>query len=319
MIAEIGSNHNQELSRAFELIDIAKESGADAVKFQSINLERLIDKKDITEDTRELFHYIELNEDWYEELFSYARKREIECISSPTYLESIPLLVRCGASYMKIASPQTYGFPELIKRVAKTGLPTIMSTGYCNDNEIERAVQYFNKNGDRDNLTLLHCISQYPTEIEKVNLLYIKRLQEKYQIPVGLSDHTKGISVAIGAAAIGAQVIEKHITISKKDVGPDHFFALEPDEFAKMVSGIREIELALGEGNKELTIFEKEYRDSLIMYPYANRKIKAGQTIKEEDIKYYRSKDKGISPWDVEEKLIGNKMSSDVEKDHKII
>lgn len=319
VIAEIGSNHNQDINRAYELIDAAKEAGADAVKFQSLNLEKLIDQQDITDDDRELFRHIELSEQWYDKLFAYTNKKEIECISAPTYLDAIPLLVHYGAHYIKIASPQTYGFPEVIKQVAQTGLKTIMSTGYCDEEEIDRAVSHFLKYGKRENLMLLHCVSQYPTEISNVNLRYMYHLKEKYQLPVGFSDHTEGISVAGGAAALGAKVIEKHITLSKKDEGPDHFFALEPEEFTQMVKQIREIEKALGKRQKELTSFEKDFRETVVMYPYANKRINAGQIIREEDISYYRSKQKGISPWEVDEKLIGKKIAREIKENSKLM
>ncbi len=317
IIAEIGSNHNQEISKAYELIDMAKEAGADAVKFQSINLEKLINKREITDSDRELFRQIELNEEWYGNLFSYTKKKEIECISSPTYLESVSMLIQHGAKYIKIASPQTWGFPEIIKRVAQSDLKAIMSTGYCDDTEIQRAVDYFLRYGNKDNLMILHCVSQYPTELSNVNLNYMFRLKEKYQIPVGLSDHTEGIAVAGAAVALGAKVIEKHITISRREKGPDHFFALEVNEFTEMVGQIRDIEKAMGNGKKELTEYEKEYRDSLIMYPYAKKRMEIGQIITENDIKYYRSKKKGISPWEVEERLIGKIVSSVVEEECK--
>lgn len=317
IIAEIGSNHNQDIHRAFELMELAKEAGADAVKFQSLQLGQLMDPQDITEEDVQLFEQIKLEEDWYERLFSYAKNRGIECISSPTYLEAVSLLKKCGSNCIKIASPQTYGFPALIKAVARTGIPTLMSTGYCDDAGIDRAVRLFKQYGDERNLTLLHCISQYPVEIQNVNLQYMIRLKERYQLPVGYSDHTLGNTAACAAVAMGAAVIEKHITLSRDENGPDHFFASEPGEFAEMVRQIRIIEQMQGTGEKELTEFETEFRESINMYPYAARNMQEGECIAESDITWYRSRQAGISPWEAENHLQGSRLTQDIQKGEK--
>lgn len=299
IIAEIGSNHDQSLDQALEMIRIAADCGADAVKFQSIHPDKLIrDKEQSTED-RQLFRAIQLKESWYPELFGYCKKVGILGFSAPTYLEAVPLLVNQGVRLLKIASPQTFGFPKLIQEVAQTNLPTLMSTGYCLWPEIQRAVDLFAEYGDLNNLTLLHCVSEYPTPYEHVNLRFMERLKQ-FHVNVGLSDHTLGTEVAVAAVARGATVIEKHLTISRTQRGPDHYFALEPEEFRNMVNQIRNIEQALGTGCKEsLTEFELEFRKNLVMYPCAAHPLKAGDKITEEDLCYYRSKNRGISPWDI--------------------
>lgn len=317
VIAEIGSNHNQDINCAFALMELAKQAGADAVKFQSIRLEKLIAQGDISEGDKALFDKIKLNEEWYERLFEQAKKLELECISAPTYLEAVSLLKNAGAKYIKIASPQTYGFPELIKQVAQTGLFTIMSTGYCEDEDIRRAVEVYKQYGDTGKLTLLHCVSQYPAKAENVNLSYMKKLQDIYQVEVGYSDHTIGIVAPIMAVTLGASIIEKHITISREEDGPDHFFALEPKEFKQMVTNIRDAEMMLGTGEKQLTDFEQNYRESVVMYPYADRDIHIGDTIAINDICYFRSKSAGMSPWKVEKNLIGKRAQMTVLKNHK--
>ncbi len=314
IIAEIGSNHNQDIYRAFELMELAKEAGADAVKFQSINMERLIAKEDQTQEAIQLFEQINLQEEWYDQIFSHAKKLRIECFSAPTYLEAIPLLQQYHPKYIKIASPQTYGHPELIKKVAQTGLKTIMSTGYCEEWEIDRAVQYYRTYGNPENLALLHCISHYPTEAAEVNLRYLNTMRNTYGVPVGFSDHTQGTAVALGAVALGAELLEKHITLSRQALGPDHFFAAEPDEFRDMVKAIRTLEQALGKEQKRITGYETEYRDSLTVYPYATRDMKSGAVVQEADVAYYRSSSPGISPWDTEEFLIGKELKTDVKK-----
>lgn len=312
IIAEIGSNHNQDINRAFELMEIAKDAGADAVKFQSINMNRLLSKELQTIENIRLFNKIKLAEDWYSRLFDYAKKLDIECISAPTYLEAVPLLLKYS-NYIKIASPQTYGYPKIIEEVAKSGVNTIMSTGYCEKIEIDRAVEKYLQFGDRSKLTLLHCISHYPTQDQEVNLRYIDLLKKRYNLPVGFSDHTLGSAISIAAVVAGAVMIEKHITISRNDNGPDHFFAIEPKEFKEMVSSIRRVEIALGSGESEknLTEYEVENRHSLIVYPHANRKLQKGHIVSSEDICYYRTLKEGSSPWKMNE-IIGKVLDRDI-------
>ncbi len=319
IIAEIGSNHDQDLKKAYELMDVAKEAGADAVKFQSIQIEKMIEKESMTAEMKSLYDKIQLREDWYQDIFSYAKKINIECLSAPTYLDAIPLLQKSGANYMKIASPQVYGFPRMIRCVAQTGLKTIMSTGYCEEPEIERAVRMYEKYGDKRNLTLLHCVSQYPTEPENVNLKYMVYLKDKMGVDIGLSDHTMGTAISIAAVSMGAKVIEKHITLSRASDGPDHFFALEPKEFSDMVLGIRSVELALGSDTKELTSFERDFRDSIVVYPYAKKNMMKGEVVEEDDIEYYRATSPGISPWLVDEMIIGKSLNKDLQKNEKFI
>lgn len=317
IIAEIGSNHNQDISRAFELMDMARDAGADAVKFQSLRLDRVIAPEDISREDRDLFDLIKLEEGWYRELFAYADKTGIACLSTPTYLEAVGLLQECGAKYIKIASPQTYGFPALIKCVARSGMYTFMSTGYCENREISRAVNLYRKYGNAEKLVLMHCVSEYPTASKDVNLSYMCRLHDEYQVEVGYSDHTLGITAPVMAAAMGASVIEKHITVSRDEQGPDHFFALEPHEFRQMVSSVREAELMKGSFEKEITKYERNMRDIFTAYPYAARDILTGEKVCEKDISYYRSKTKGMSPWDVDEHLLGRMLQSDVLKGQK--
>ncbi len=319
IIAEIGSNHNQDINRAFELMEIAKDAGADAVKFQSLRLDKLMAKKDISLDDKQLFAKIKLEEGWYDRLFKYAKELGIECISAPTYLEAIPLLLNCGAKYMKIASPQTYGYPQLIKEIAKADIPTFLSTGYCIMPEIKRAVELFEKYGNKDNLTVFHCIAEYPTEYSHVNLQYMNRIKELFGVKVGYSDHTMNNLAVCSAVAMGATAIEKHITINREDEGPDHFFAAEPHEFKEMVEQIRQIEDILGNGEKKLTEFETEFRNSIVMYPYAKKNIEKGEILREEDIEYYRSKTQGMSPWRIISECIDSPLKEDIIKGEKII
>lgn len=316
LIAEIGSNHNQDLSLALELIDAAAESGAQAVKFQSIRPDKLIYEPKMTEGDRRLLQKIQLDEEWYAPLFQRAKQKGIACFSAPTYLEAVDKLVESGAELMKIASPQTYGFPALIDAVAKTGLPTIMSTGYCLLPEIERAVQRFFRYGKPENLILLHCVSNYPTRPENANLRFMDTLRQAFPLPVGLSDHTPGWDVALAAVARGACVIEKHITFSRRMPGPDHHFALETAEFQEMAERIREVEAALGDGKKEsLTPFEKDFREKLDEYPFARKSILPGGVIQQDDVYYRRIPDNpSLTAWE-SEKVLGRRAAKKIEQD----
>lgn len=319
VIAEIGSNHNQDLSCALDLIDAAAESGAQAVKFQSIRPDRLVHPQQITRDDQALFEQIQLNEEWYAPLFARAAQKNVLCFSAPTYLEAVQLLADRGARLMKVASPQTYGFPQIIDAVARTELPVIMSTGYCEIPEISRAVDRFTAEGSKDNLLLLHCVSNYPTAPRDANLRFMDTLRERFRLPVGVSDHTLGWAVAVAAVARGASVIEKHITFSREQSGPDHHFALEIPEFKEMISQIREVESALGDGKKEeLTLFERDFRDSLIEYPFARTDLACGAVLRRDDIYFRRLKTGGgLSAWDCDA-LIGRKIRHAVKRDDPI-
>jgi len=240
IIAEIGSNHNQNIDTAKKLIDVAVEAGADAVKFQSIKYDKLYIQKENTE-MEKLFKKIQLRENWYKELFDYCRTKQILFFSAPTYIEAVDALEKVNVKLYKIASPQTATFPQLIERIAVLKKPIIMSTGYCTLEEIDRVVKIVKRIGN-NKLTLLHCISEYPTNPKEVNLKFIQTLKHVYKVPVGFSDHTLGWEIALAAVAIGADTIEKHLTLSRNQKGPDHFFALEPKEFKRMVKDIRTVE-----------------------------------------------------------------------------
>ncbi len=314
VIAEIGSNHNQDINLAYELIDAAVESGADAVKFQSIKADKIYRIEDLDSQFLEVLKAIELKEDWHHNLMEYCLKKNIMFFSCPTYLEVVDLLVQTGVKLMKIASPQTYGFPKLIEKVGLTGLPTIMSTGYCNYSEIERAVKLFEQTGNKK-LILLHCVSNYPTPYDNVNLNFIETLSRMFNVVTGFSDHTLDYHVTIAAVTKGAKVIEKHFTLSRNMKGPDHFLALEPKEFKEMVKCIRDVEKALGDTHKPgLMPFEVSFRDEIEMKIFASKDIVEGQKFRQEDIMYLRSrKGLGISAWQ-EDIIIGRKMSRSVKK-----
>lgn len=226
IIAEAGSNHDGSLEQAFSLIDIAADAGADAVKFQCLE---------------------PLKREWLPELQKYATQEEIDFLVTPFDVEAVEVLDELDVPAIKIASPEIVNL-ELVEAVAKTRRSTILSTGMADGVEILDAVQLFDH---RTELALLQCTTAYPAPYEKVNLRAMDGLRLiGSDCPVGLSDHSLGIAIPIAAAALGARIIEKHFTLDRSLEGPDHSYALEPDELKSMVEGIRQVQLALGNGVK---------------------------------------------------------------------
>jgi len=298
IIAEVGSNHNGSLEQAKKLIDVAVESGADAVKFQAIRYDELyIPEKD--SEVKRLFDQIELKEEWLEELSVYCDKRGILFFATPTYLRAVDILEKLDVKLYKIASPQTATFPQLIEKIAMLKKPIIMSTGCCMLEEIDRAVKLVEKTGN-EKLALLHCISEYPTKPETANLKFIQTLKQAYNMPVGFSDHTLGWEVAIAAVAMGAEIIEKHITLSRDQKAPDHFFSLEPHEFKKMITDIRAVEKSIGTGQKsQITENETEVLNKIRMKAITKRNIPKGTKLDKNKDLIFRRNTKGIDAWEI--------------------
>jgi len=257
IIAEAGSNHNRNLKIAFELIDVAAEACADAVKFQTFSAETIVSKWD-SELTRidfagekkmfDLYKKIELPRSWQKTLFDYATEKQITFLSTPFDENAVDELYHIGVSAYKIASFEINHFP-LLKHVAKTGKPVLISTGMASLGEIEEAIVVLNDAGC-DQIALFHCGISYPMDPKEVNLKAMDTMRHAYRCPVGYSDHTLGIEVSLAAVARRAKLIEKHCTLDRGLPGPDHGFALEPGELSAMVSGIRTVESALGNGEK---------------------------------------------------------------------
>jgi len=245
VIAEIGQNHNCKMSDARKLIDVAVDAGADAVKFQ------LLRNVDFNVPSLHFFNAV----------FKYCKEREIIAFASTNNLKDIDVLEEFDVQLHKIASPQTANNGYHIQKIAKLDKPVIMSTGYCDEVMVDKVISLVARHNRK--LAVLHCVSEYPARPSVMNLQYIKVLQEYYEIPVGLSDHTLGWHISLAAVAMGADIIEKHITLDKNQEGPDHPFALEPYEFKRMVKEIREIEDAFGNGCKEITEREQEILESI--------------------------------------------------------
>lgn len=262
IIAEAGVNHNGELHLAKKLIDGAVDAGADAVKFQTFKAARLVcehasqaeyQKVNTGEKTTqlEMLRNYELAEESHRTLIAYARQKGILFLSSPFDFESIDLLDRLGLKILKIPSGEINNLPYL-RKIGGLGKELILSSGMADLGEIEDALDVLEDSGTPlERITVLHCNTEYPTPFEDVNLMAIRTIAEAFRVKVGYSDHTLGLEVPIAAVALGAEVIEKHLTLDQDMEGPDHKASMEPHDFKKMVRAIRNIERALGDGIKK--------------------------------------------------------------------
>ena len=274
IIAEVGSNHNQDFDLAMKLVDVAAEAKADAVKFQTYSAETLYSKKTPEfsylkgQNVYDLMESIEFPRDWQQELAEYANKKGITFLSTPFDYAAVDELDEIGVPAFKFASFEITDL-ELLKYTASKQKKMIISTGMADLDEIEDAINTVRSVGN-DDIVLLHCNSLYPTPPEVVNLRAIATMREAFDLPVGFSDHTLGIHISLAAVAMGACVIEKHFTLDRSLPGPDHSFAIEPDELKEMVRCIREIDKAKGSGIKERSELENGE-----MYTKARRSIHA--------------------------------------------
>ena len=311
IIAEAGVNHNGSMSMAKKLIVAAKECGVDYVKFQTTKSPESItsrfakmaeyQKKNLQQDESqlEMLRKILLRMEDFGELSDYCQILGVNFMSTPFDLDSIDYLAGLKMDYWKIPSGEITNLPYL-RRIAKQGMPVIMSTGMCNMADIEAAMNVLTKGGlSLEQISLLHCNTEYPTPFEDVNLRAMQTLKQHFGVRVGYSDHTKGIEVPIAAVAMGAEIIEKHFTLDKTLPGPDHVASLDPKELKAMVEAIRNIEKAIGTGIKQVSLSEQKNiaiaRKSII----AARDIKKGETFTEDNITVKRP-GSGISPmhWD---------------------
>ena len=295
IIAEAGVNHNGSLKIAKKLVDEAKECGADAIKFQTFKADNLVIKtlekaeyqKNTTtfkETQYELLKKLELDIDSHKKIIKYCKEKGILFLSSAFDSQSIELLKELGLKIFKIPSGEINNLPYL-RKIGRLKKKVILSTGMSTLGEIKYALDVLNKNGTKkDNITVLHCNTEYPTPFEDVNLLAMIEIKNKFNVKVGYSDHTLGIEVGIAAVALGAEVIEKHFTLDRNMEGPDHKASLEPAEFKQMVKSIRNIEKALGDGNKKPSKSELKNiniaRKSLV----AAKTIKKGERFTEENM-----------------------------------
>lgn len=288
IIADIGSNHKQDLSLAKESIDAATESGADAIKFQSINLKSMYFNPD--KNTADFVKRLEFPEDWHQILNEYCKKKGIVFFSSPTYMSSVDLLEEIDVPIYKLASAQIGTFPQIVERVAMLDKPTIFSTGIANYDQVIKAVKIFENAGNKKYM-ILHCNSLYPAPPEIVNLPLMETYRSMFDCPVGFSDHTDGIHIPTAAVVAGAQLVEKHFTLDKKFDTPDSTsFAADPKEFANLVNNIREVEKSLIKQKPRLEIQKEEekFKKSILYRAVLNKNISKGSLIRAEDLKYLR-------------------------------
>jgi len=285
IIAEAGVNHNGELDLAFKLVDAAAEAGVDAVKFQTFRPESLVTRQARKAEYQEqqnsegktqfeMLKLLELSGEAFEKIYQYCSERNILFLSTPFDYESVDLLDRLGVAAFKIGSGEVTNLPFL-RAIAARQKPVILSTGMSTLSEAEDAVMAIEGEGNKQ-IAVLHCTSNYPTDPKNVNLRAMKTLGTAFQYPVGYSDHTQGTDIPVAAVALGACIIEKHMTLDRNMPGPDHKASMEPLEMKAMVESIRKVEAALGSGRKTPTSTELDViqvaRRSLV----AARDIPAG-------------------------------------------
>jgi N,N'-diacetyllegionaminate synthase len=328
IIAEVGVNHNGSLQMARELIDIAADVGADAVKFQTFDAAKLVrpgaEKAEYQKqqtgdgDQKDMLQALQLSDSEHVELATHCDAKGVEFMSTPFDLDAADFLKSIGVKRMKLPSGDIDNFP-MLRKMAALDLPIIMSTGMADMDEVRSAKDCIEAEWDRlnvmqernDRLVILHCTSNYPTEPVNVNLQAMVTMGRELDCPIGYSDHSCGTAVAVGAVALGAVVIEKHITLDKALPGPDHAASLDPIEFKSLVEQIRAIEAAIGSGVKAPRPSELAVRSLVRRSISVARNLSAGATIHKDDLIMLRPAD-GISPAHIDE-VIGAKTSRAIE------
>lgn len=320
IIAEIGVNHNGSVDLAKTMIKSASMCGVDAVKFQTFVSEDLVTKNTKTAEYQEnntnensqleMLKKLELSFDDFHELKRYAEDCGVIFLSSPFDFKSVDLLEKLNVSLYKLGSGELTNF-ELIDYVLKTNKPLILSTGMASLEEIKET---YNHIKNKDNLVILHCITGYPTSFEEANLNFIKTLQNELDVPIGFSDHSPGIELPIAAVALGVCVVEKHFTLDKTLEGPDHKASLNPDEFKAMVSAIRNVEVAMGDGVRRFSKNEKEIKQVARKSIILNENVQKGTVLKREMLSIKRP-GTGISPKYIDD-VIGKTVIADLNINH---
>ncbi|MDP2939778.1 MAG: N-acetylneuraminate synthase [Candidatus Omnitrophota bacterium] len=327
IIAEAGVNHNGSLVIATRLVDAAEKSGVDAIKFQTFRVENIATinspkaayQKKTSRDMQsqfEMLKKLQLNINAHRKLIDYCKKKKIMFLSSAFDLESIDLLRHLGQQLFKIPSGEITNLP-LLRKIGGLKKKIILSTGMATLDEIKNTLAVLIKAGTKkEDITVLHCNTEYPTSMEDVNLRAMLSMRDIFKVNVGYSDHTLGIEVPIAAVALGASVIEKHFTLKRNMKGPDHKASLEPKELKQMVNSIRNIEKALGNRIKRPSKSEIKNRDIVRKSIVAAKSIKKGERFDEINITVKRPA-RGISPmkWD---EVIGLRARKDFKEDELI-
>lgn len=319
VIAEAGSNHNGELATAKELIDVAVEAGADAVKFQTFRAEDLYVEEsgevEYLDDDRSIYDIIESMEmpyEWIPTLHEYCHERGVQFLSTPFDERSARELEEYVPAW-KVASYTSSHIPFL-RHLASTGKPIVMSTGAHELDDIRESVSTLQNAGVAD-LVLLQCVAAYPTPLSEINVSVVETLAEEFDVPSGLSDHTLDpVTAPAAAVALGGCVVEKHFTLDKTMDGPDHEFALEPDELQRMIAAVRDTERALGGGEKRVLDVEQELHDKARRSIQAVTTIEPGERLTEENVRVLRpgERRRGLDPKFYEE-IIGKRAACEIE------
>lgn len=328
IIAEAGVNHNGSLDLAKKLIDEAAIAGVDFIKFQTFKAEKLVSRSAKQAEYQQrnigktgdsqytMLKHLELNANQHEELIAYCQKKNIQFFSTAFDMDSINYLHSLNLGLWKIPSGEITNYPYL-KKIAQYKEPVILSTGMCDLSDIAAAFQVLLDNGlEKEQITILHCNTEYPTPMEDVNLRAMLEIKKKFGVNIGYSDHTEGIEVPIAAVALGATVIEKHFTLDRNMEGPDHKASLEPQELRAMVQSIRNIELALGDGHKVVSASEQKNVEIARKSIVAACNIQKGEMLTEKNLTVKRPGN-GISPmlW---EKVIGTYAHRDYQEEDLI-
>lgn len=328
IIAEAGVNHNGSIDLAKQLNIEAKRSGADFVKYQTSEKPETViskyakmaeyQKKNIGQEESQLdmVKKLKLSFSDFDEIKAHADGIGIKFLSTPFDLKSVDFLANMGVEYMKVPSGEITNLPYL-RKIAKLGIPVIMSTGMCTLGEVESALNVLEQNGlTDDKISLLHCNTEYPTPYIDVNLKAMVTMKDCFGIRVGYSDHTRGIEIPIAAVAMGAEIIEKHFTIDRNLPGPDHVASLEPQELKAMVDAIRNIEQAIGDGRKKVSDSERKNIEIARRSIVAAKDIRKGEMFTEQNLTAKRPGN-GVSPmlWD---RVIGQKAIRDFGEDELI-
>lgn len=326
IIAEAGVNHNGDFNLAKKLVDMAAECGADAIKFQTFKAEESTgsfaekaqyqkENMPVEESQLEMIRKLELPFEDFRTLQAYCSEKGITFISTPDGLESLNFLVELDVPFIKIGSTEVSNV-EFLKAIGRTGKEVILSTGMSTLGEVEKGINIIKSTGN-NNVKIMHCTTDYPTAVEDVNLRAMVTMREAFKVPVGLSDHTMGNEAAIAAVALGAEFVEKHITLDKNMEGPDHKASMAPEAFKSYVKAIRDTEMLLGDGIKRPTkreqLIMRDVRRSIV----AAYDVEEGTIITEEMLAYKRP-GYGIEP-EMSKYLVGRKLKRSIKKDELIV
>ena len=328
VIAEAGVNHNGDIRLAKKLVDVAKNSGADYIKFQAFFAKELVTLKsklakyqqnNLREKLRQfdLLKKLELKKNDYVNIINYCKKKEIKCLFSVFDIKSFNILLSLGVKEIKIPSGEADNYP-LLKLAAEKMKRVFISTGMCSLGDVKKSLKILRRYGlKKNNIIIMHCNTDYPTKINEVNLSAMVTMGAKFKIRIGYSDHTEGFEVAIAAVALGAKTIEKHITTDKKLKGPDHIASMEPLVFKNYIKLIRSTSLLLGSSKKTPTISEKKNMKLVKKSIVANLNIKKGDIFSEKNLSCKRPA-LGLSPY-YWKSVLGKRAKKDYKIDDFII